>query len=61
VKRDLYIGGAFLPQLIALGAGSTTTGTYRGQRVRKFMYKGSAPVTKQDQGVVWPKTAKSPT
>ncbi|MBV8728855.1 MAG: hypothetical protein JO336_03510 [Acidobacteriia bacterium] len=37
-----------------------TTETYRGQRVQKFVYKGMAPVTKQDQGVVWPKTAKSP-
>ena len=37
-----------------------TTETYRGQRVQKFVYKGLAPVTKQDQGVVWPKTAKSP-
>jgi hypothetical protein len=36
-----------------------TTETYRGQRVQKFVYKGLAPVTKQDQGVVWPKTAKS--
>ena len=32
-----------------------TTETYRGQRVQKFLYKGLAPVTKQDQGVVWPK------
>ena len=32
-----------------------TTETYRGQRVQKFMNKGLAPVTKQDQGVVWPK------
>jgi DNA-binding beta-propeller fold protein YncE len=31
-----------------------TTETYRGQRVQKFVYKGMAPVTKQDQGVVWP-------
>jgi hypothetical protein len=31
-----------------------TTETYRGQRVQKFVYKGLAPVTKQDQGVVWP-------
>ena len=31
-----------------------TTETYRGQRVQKFVYKGLAPVTK-DQGVVWPK------
>jgi DNA-binding beta-propeller fold protein YncE len=37
-----------------------TTETYRGQRVQKFMYKGLAPVTKKDQGVLWPKTAKSP-
>ncbi len=32
-----------------------TTETYRGQRVQKFMYKGLAPVTKKDQGVVWPR------
>jgi len=32
-----------------------TTETYRGQRVQKFVYKGLAPVTKPDQGVVWPK------
>jgi DNA-binding beta-propeller fold protein YncE len=32
-----------------------TTETYRGQRVQKFVYKGLAAVTKQDQGVVWPK------
>src|SRR5690349_14866972 len=32
-----------------------TTETYRGQRVQKFIYKGMAPVTKKDQGVVWPK------
>lgn len=38
-----------------------TTETYRGQRVQKFMYKGLGPVTKTDEGVVWPKTAKSPT
>jgi DNA-binding beta-propeller fold protein YncE len=37
-----------------------TTETYRGQRVQKFIYKGLAPVTKQEQGVVWPSTAKSP-
>jgi DNA-binding beta-propeller fold protein YncE len=37
-----------------------TTETYRGQRVQKFLYKGLAPVTTKDQGVVWPKTAKSP-
>ena len=32
-----------------------TTETYRGQRVQRFMYKGLAPITKKDQGVVWPK------
>jgi DNA-binding beta-propeller fold protein YncE len=32
------------------------TETYRGQRVQKFVYKGLAPVTKKDQGVVWPKS-----
>jgi len=31
-----------------------TTETYRGQRVQKFTYKGLAPVTKKDQGTVWP-------
>ncbi len=37
-----------------------TTETYRGQRLQKFVYKGLAPVTKPDQGVVWPADAKSP-
>ncbi len=32
-----------------------TTETYRGQRVQRFMYRGDAPVTSKDQGVVWPK------
>jgi DNA-binding beta-propeller fold protein YncE len=32
-----------------------TTETYHGRRVQKFTYKGMAPVTKKDQGVVWPK------
>jgi DNA-binding beta-propeller fold protein YncE len=35
-----------------------TTETYRGQRLQKFTYKGLAPVTKLDQGVVWPKSGK---
>jgi hypothetical protein len=35
--------------------GNIYTGeTYRGQRVQRFVYKGLAPVTKVDQGVVWP-------
>jgi DNA-binding beta-propeller fold protein YncE len=32
-----------------------TTETYRGQRLQKFVYKGLGPVTKMDQGVLWPK------
>jgi hypothetical protein len=32
-----------------------TTETYRGQRLQKFTYRGMAPITKKDQGVVWPK------
>ena len=31
-----------------------TTETYEGKRLQKFVYKGLAPVTKQNQGVVWP-------
>jgi hypothetical protein len=31
-----------------------TTETYRGQRLQKFVYRGIGPVTKKDQGVVWP-------
>ena len=37
-----------------------TTETYRGQRVQKFVYRGVGPVMKKDQGVVWPRNAKSP-
>jgi hypothetical protein len=37
-----------------------STETYHGQRVQKFVYKGLAPITKPDQGVLWPKAAKSP-
>jgi len=37
-----------------------TTETYRGQRIQKFVYKGVGPVTKESEGVLWPKTAKSP-
>jgi DNA-binding beta-propeller fold protein YncE len=32
-----------------------TTETYEGKRVQKFVYKGLAPVTTANQGVVWPK------
>jgi DNA-binding beta-propeller fold protein YncE len=31
-----------------------TTETYEGKRVQKFVYMGVKPVTKKDQGVVWP-------
>ena len=31
-----------------------TTETYEGKRLQKFVYKGVAPVTKHDQGTVWP-------
>jgi len=35
-----------------------TTETYEGKRLQKFVYKGLAPVTRQDQGVVWPRTSR---
>ena len=31
-----------------------TTETYQGRRVQKFVYRGLAPVTKKEQGTVWP-------
>jgi DNA-binding beta-propeller fold protein YncE len=31
-----------------------TTETYEGKRLQKFVYKGLGPVTRQDQGTVWP-------
>ena len=31
-----------------------TAETYEGRRLQKFVYKGLAPVTKKDQGTVWP-------
>jgi hypothetical protein len=34
-----------------------TTETWEGKRLQKFVYKGMAPVSKKDQGVVWPRTA----
>ena len=33
-----------------------TVETYEGKRVQKFVYKGVAPVTKKDEGVLWPST-----
>src|SRR5215468_12575954 len=32
-----------------------TTETWEGKRLQKFVYKGMAPVSKKDQGVLWPK------
>jgi DNA-binding beta-propeller fold protein YncE len=37
-----------------------TTETYEGRRLQKFVYKGLAPVTKQDQGTVWPTSSSKP-
>src|SRR4029077_7066825 len=31
-----------------------TTETYEGKRLQKFVYKGLGPVTKPNQGTVWP-------
>ena len=31
-----------------------TTETYEGKRLQKFVFKGIGPVTKKDQGVLWP-------
>jgi hypothetical protein len=31
-----------------------TTETYEGRRLQKFVYKGIGPVTKRDQGTLWP-------
>jgi hypothetical protein len=35
-----------------------TTETWRGQRVQRFLYKGSGDVTTKDQGVLWPKSTR---
>lgn len=32
-----------------------TTETYEGKRLQKFVFRGLAPVTRKDQGVVWPR------
>ena len=31
-----------------------TTETYEGKRVQRFVYRGLGPVTKVNQGTVWP-------
>ena len=36
-----------------------TTETYQGRRVQKFIYKGLGPVTKKEQGTVWPRTSRT--
>jgi DNA-binding beta-propeller fold protein YncE len=36
-----------------------TTETYEGRRLQKFVFKGLAPVTKQDQGTPWPAASGS--
>ncbi len=33
-----------------------TTETYEGKRLQKFVYKGMASVTRENQGVVWPRS-----
>jgi hypothetical protein len=35
-----------------------TTETYEGKRVQRFVYKGIRPVTKREQGTVWPTAAR---
>ena len=34
-----------------------TTETYEGKRLQKFVYKGMGPVTRENQGVVWPRSS----
>lgn len=36
-----------------------TTETWEGKRLQKFVFKGLAPVTRPNQGVVWPSTASA--
>ena len=36
-----------------------TTETWEGKRLQKFVYKGLAPVTRPNQGTVWPTTASA--
>jgi DNA-binding beta-propeller fold protein YncE len=33
-----------------------TTETYEGKRLQRFVFKGIGPVTRRDQGVVWPRS-----
>lgn len=36
-----------------------TVETFEGKRLQKFVYKGVGPVTKKDEGVLWPSAAAS--
>ena len=58
--RFAQFADANLAYLLALRADSKgnlyTTETYQGRRVQKFVYKGLGPVTKKEQGTVWPTT-----
>ena len=36
-----------------------TTETYEGRRLQRFLNKGLAPVTKKEQGTVWPKSTSN--
>jgi hypothetical protein len=36
-----------------------TTETWEGKRIQKFVNKGLGPVTRPDQGVVWPQSASA--
>jgi DNA-binding beta-propeller fold protein YncE len=54
-------GGRYPGQFLAVHSIATdskgnlyTAETYEGKRVQKFTYKGTGPVTKMDQGTIWP-------
>jgi hypothetical protein len=34
-----------------------TTETYEGKRLQKFVFKGLGPITSQNQGALWPRSA----
>jgi len=36
-----------------------TTETWEGKRLQKFVNKGMAPITRQDQGTLWPVTVSA--
>ena len=49
-------GQFYSPHNVALDSKGNiyTVETYEGRRLQKFVYRGLAPVTKLDQGTVWP-------